>query len=404
MESSIGRLRAARDFAFLIWKAMAIRRRLLLLLAVSAAQLVAAVGGRNSTIGFLAELFPATVVLCYKESCEEHRPGGGFWSDAAQQRVTVVDGAQTDADEDRGLLKCMLGGFVEGRAPDNPHKFGPTLSHWRAVQLAAESRARSVLVLEADARDSPAAAYAAQKQPGEWRAALAAMVARGSWDVLRLVANLHPPNEPFKGGCTCSNVTQLGEDGVLPAANMKQIVSRSEPVSPVLCDVRMAQKRKMRKPVPFDRPSGAYGDLANGERHEDVELFDINSECRGMSSAAYAVHSRVFPRFLAALTTVRAMCKDAAPWAPWKANRLQVIDKWLPLWFDNTYVMPPIVRQQKKDLVYASDQLSMHLDADGRWQPLADGSSPNGGQRARRTDYYEAGLGAMIPPHASMYP
>ena len=123
-----------------------------------------------------------------------------------------------------------------------------------------------------------------------------------------------------------------------------------------------------------------------------------------VSSAAYAVHSRVFPRFLSALATVRALCASGDAWAPWKANRLQVIDKWLPLWFDNTYVMPPILKQRNKDLVYASDQLSLRRDSDGRWQPLADGSLPHGGQRARRTDYIEAGLEAMIPPHVQMYP
>ena len=341
------------------------------------------ISASNSTRGLvaLAELFPVTVVLCYEHTCSRHRPGGGYWSAAAQRKVIVADGAHVDATDHRELLSCMLGGYGPEGAP-KPHKFGATLSHWRAVELAAERRADKVLIVEADAVDTPAAAEAAAHQSAAWKSALEQMV-QSAWTVLRLTSNVHPPQVPFQRGCNCSSVVQLGQAGLLPAATMTEITSDLKRVSPVLCHVPRGASRGG-TPVPFDRPSWAVGNqLDDREKEAPVKPIDPDDECKATNSAAYAVHSRAFTRYRKALAMVRAMCAHPhASMASWKADRFEVIDKWLPTFFDNTYVMPPVVVQtssairQARDeppgaLMYSSAQMSLrYATQQGRWVPV----------------------------------
>ena len=203
--------------------------RAALLLAASALQPAGGHSvGSNSSKGIqaLAELFPLTVVLCYNETCAPHSEGGGFWTKATQDRVVVLDGAVLDAGVNRDLLSCMFDGFGQ-EGPRDPHRFAPTLSHWAAIELAAQNKVDKVLVLEADARDTIAAADVARNRPQTWRQALNDTVA-GEWDVLRLNSNVHPPNRPFEKGCSCSKVEQIGRSGLLPKASMTTIKSRAD--------------------------------------------------------------------------------------------------------------------------------------------------------------------------------
>ena len=88
------------------------------------------------------------------------------------------------------------------------------------------------------------------------------------------------------------------------------------------------------------------------------------------------------------------MCADGKRWAQWKAARLEVIDLWLPLWFDNTYVMPPVVAQKGRGFMYSTAQMTLRDDG----KPLADGATPQGLQKWVSSDYTDAGLGAQMPP------
>ena len=137
----------------------------------------------TASLNTLVELFPTTIVLCYRASCDRHRPGGSLWSAAAQKRVIIIDGAATDAAQNADLLHCVAT-TSHGR-----HKFAPTLSHWRAVEMAATQRAERVLVLEADVVDLPSAAVAAVSRPDAYREALRRVV-DGNWSVLQRKKNI----------------------------------------------------------------------------------------------------------------------------------------------------------------------------------------------------------------------
>ena len=138
--------------------------------------------------------------------------------------------------------------------------------------------------------------------------------------------------------------------------------------------------------MPFDRPTWAVGtgDLKDEEQDARVSVLDevdYETECKAMSSAAYAVHARTFDRYLSALRSVRAMCSEQKPMATWKANRFMIIDRWLPLHFDNTYVMPPIIKQDTNAFIWSTAQMSLRRTSsilDPGWTPLDRSPKPKG--------------------------
>ena len=99
-----------------------------------------------------------------------------------------------------------------------------------------------------------------------------------------------------------------------------------------------------------------------------------------------------------ALETVQSMCADGNRWPTWKAARFEVIDLFVPLWFDNTYVMPPVVAQRQKGFMYSTQQMTLRAGAAGRWEPLVDADTPRGTQLWRSSDYVDAGLSDEMPP------
>ena len=146
--------------------------------------------------------------------------------------------------------------------------------------------------------------FLAAGSPSEWREALSGVVNGhyGAWNVLRFASNVHPPNRPFQGGCACRSVVQVGGEGG------RQL--------PVLCEVGMEHRKRRLPPRPFDRAAGASSELTAAERDADVEAFDVGTECKAMSSAAYAVDGNTFERYLSALETVRGMCANRTRWEP----------------------------------------------------------------------------------------
>merc|ERR1712196_369288 len=73
----------------------------------------------------IEEVFDGAAIICYEERCDKHRPGGGTWSEKAQHKIAIFNGADSDA---------------QFNMTTKDHTIKTTMTHLTAMGHAEEKR------------------------------------------------------------------------------------------------------------------------------------------------------------------------------------------------------------------------------------------------------------------------
>lgn len=234
----------------------------------------------------VARAFDRTVVICYKRTCEPHHPGGGMWSNWSQPRIIVQDGADTD----------LLEQDILERYGSN-HIIKPLVSHLLAVDHAASLNLSSVLVLEADVKETPSG----QDVPLDAFHRLEDAVWNQHWQILRLSGEF-------------AFVTYQCDQAQRSSSH------------PCLCRPAAGW--------PQEQPSGfTTCVIAAALPSDDRSVNNIGRRCDIRSTVAYAARKSAFAVFSELLRSLRQ-----GTLVPPTKN--YYVDWWLPAAFDNHYLLP----------------------------------------------------------------
>jgi len=200
-------------------------------------------------VALAQRVFEQTVVLCYRERCERHYPGGGAWPDHVQSKILVQDGADTDE-------RFVLGKFDTFHA--KLHSLRGFVAHVFALHSASERNLSNVLLLEDDAIASEFAneSLGTPEALMNFTDALRAKLARRPWQALKFTA----------------------------AYGDKEIGAKKSRPCPEKCTCRLSEDWRMMTPV----------SRLEMCRTQGVGTLPPTFRCDFRNSAVYAVHSSAF--------------------------------------------------------------------------------------------------------------
>jgi len=211
----------------------------------------------------VAEVFDGTVVICYKERCNDHKPGSYIWPPLALNKIIALDGDLVDKQ------------FFQNDACQDSyicHMPKTTVTHLVAVQMASERGWKNVLILEDDIQETGVVANQA-----EFISAFKKLLSTRSWNGLKLSGRYFPWEPKCSGKC------------LLEAKCSSNCVCKSVPEWNKSDDLSICESVV----VP---PSSDYK-LSTKDAYK--------THCKIFSSSAYALHASGFGPFLAMLEDVK---------------------------------------------------------------------------------------------------
>jgi len=307
---------------------------------------------RTGLLGRFLETWERVFVLCYRDSCPVHSPGGAadgrrMWWPEMQRRVVVFDAADLDRQHVEVVrwAGCDLPNRTAGRSGDaaslepcvfnrraggadwrltSKHRLLALLAHLALVEFAAKLNLSSVLVLESDVVQSLAVEELSQDPELALRVArqMGKAFATHKWSVARF------------SGMFYSKEFAPAAPGGLHSRHHRRLCSRK-------CSCRRWVGSAMVDSVaPLPRMCKVAAALRPSDRIMPM-LDALDSWCDVRDTAAYAVHRSAFATFSAYLQRLRAL----PTWLHHNAIDVPAIDNWLPHTFACIYVLPTLVTQ-----------------------------------------------------------
>ena len=314
--------------------------------SVASSSLTPALNNRTLLGNLMETAFDRIFVLCFNKTCTSHTPEGDpqrgrVWWPSIQERVVTFDGKDIDH---QNAAVLQFAGCNTHRCPVSQrrikratgprderlrwvtqakHRVVALLSHLTLVEHAAKLNLTSVLIVEADfVRAAISEGYMRHTYPTSLLVAqrMREALAMHSWSVARLSIGMT----------------------ALPA---RRLDNRTTCATPCICrewagSAHVAAAAKMPKMCVVDSaPKPSF----NASHMES--LMSGTKMCDMRDSAAYAVHRSAYPHFLALLAELRRLPE----WLRNETIDVPHIDVWLPHYFDNLYILPPLVSQQSKN-------------------------------------------------------
>ena len=303
----------------------------------------------NETLfGHLAEIaFDKIFIMCFNKTCASHSPDGDpnhgrVWWPSIQERVLTFDGRELDRQNSRVMQfagcdshRCPVSAEKLKRATGHKHelvqwrdhskhRMAVLLSHLTMVEHAAKLNLTSVLILEADfvrAAISEKYVGSASKYPASLSVArrMRDALANYQWSIARFSIGI--PGMPTT---RVNNHTTCHSSCVCREWNGSSHVNVSHPK---LCMVEPA----------------AYTSFNASTMPPITRAAPM---CDLRDSSAYAVHRSAFPAFVAILQELRSLPE----WLRNDTFDVPHIDIWLPHYFRNLYVLPPLIAQQSRTI------------------------------------------------------
>jgi len=258
----------------------------------------------------VAEVFDGTVVICYKERCNDHKPGSYLWPPLALNKIVALDGDWVD--------KLFFQNYT---CQDSYvcHFPKTTVSHLMAVKLASDRGWKNVLILEDDIQESGVVSNQA-----EFITAFKQLLSIRSWNGLKLTGRRCEKElvkHPCPSNCekSCTPVPEWKDTQELTVGNGTQKLTICQSVVRQYIDYKSALQRGW---------------------HDHCKLF---------SSAAYALHASGFGPFLALLEDVKAAGDLGSPANKNLVDEVLLIDKFVIANVPRMLHVLPLIAVQYED-------------------------------------------------------
>jgi len=269
----------------------------------------------NTFSKLVEEVFDGAVILCYKERCNRHKPGGGLWHPQAQSKIMILDGAYSDRQF--------------GLENDKIHKVRGSINHLMAVEVAASRGWNNVLMLEDDIQETGVV-----RNSTEFVSAMRDLLSRRSWSGLKLTAKYHNCTGLFKqklscmSNCLCESVPEW-----IRVQNMS------------VCQTSARQRLEVGAPS-----------IARYRANID----DFTSHCDFRSSAAYALHASAFGPFMALLEDLRKARWGGSfkEWHESYVRSIAAIDRFVSANVPNMLHVLPVLVLQTQEKVRLHDTVT----------------------------------------------